>query len=189
MTEPLLFLAACATLLFVPGPTNALLLAAGAARGWRGSLELGLVVLAAYAVSITVSRLMLEPLLTAYPLLARAARGLLGVYVLWLAGKMWSAALRNPHGVEVPAWQVFVATLLNPKGFVLAFVILPAGEAARGSHYAAVAAVVLAASLCWGLSGALLARATRAHGTRLVPRLSALALGLFGGLTLSSALG
>lgn len=190
MDEPLMFLAACVTLLIAPGPTNALMFAAGASRGgWRGLLPLGLAVLAAYAVSVGVARVALEPILSASPLLAKGARAAIGLYVLWLAVALWSSTLRRASGAGVRAWQVFTTTLLNPKGFVMAFVILPAGGFEIWRHLLGAAVVVVLASASWGLAGLALARAAGGSGARLAPRLSAIALGIFGGLTLSSAFG
>lgn len=188
MTDVLVFLAACVSLLIVPGPTNALMFAAGASAGVQRAIVLSLAVLAAYVLSICLARLVLEPVLAAHPALARLTRAGIGLYVLWLAFRLWSSTMRRASGVAVGPGEVFLATLFNPKGFILAFVVLPQGGWEIWPYAVATAVVILAASATWGAMGATVAQLA-GTGSRLAPRLSALALGLFGGMTLSTVFG
>jgi threonine/homoserine/homoserine lactone efflux protein len=178
---------AALALFAAPGPTNALLFAAGAARGFSGAAWLAGLVLAAYVLACGSARLVLEPLLADNPLAGRALKLVLGAYVLWLALRLWRGGAQVSPATAVRGGSVFLTTLLNPKALVLAFVILPD----RGLPMAilAASAAILVASLAWIAFGAAASAALGARRRAAIPRGSALALAALGGLTLSSALG
>ena len=67
MTDPLLFILAVLTILGTPGPTNTLLATGGAVDGVGRSLPLLLGELTGYLVAIAVIRVVLGPVIAAYP--------------------------------------------------------------------------------------------------------------------------
>jgi len=126
MTDPLLFLMATLAVLATPGPTNTLLATSGAAAGLRASLPLILAEMAGYAGSILALTLVVGPVLRAEPVLDMALRLACGVYLAFVAWRLWADG-GNPIAQVRPVSfrQVFVTTLLNPKGALFAFAILP----------------------------------------------------------------
>jgi threonine/homoserine/homoserine lactone efflux protein len=146
------FAVAATALLILPGPTNALLAAAGARALWD-SLALLPVVLAAYGVSIAVVFLALAGGADADPRAGAAVRILAAVYLLWLAMRLWRRARVGAPGgnASVRPREVFVATLLNPKGLILALLLPPEDRIA--GHAAMLAAAILATGLLWVSAG------------------------------------
>jgi threonine/homoserine/homoserine lactone efflux protein len=125
----LLFLFGVITILSVPGPTNTLLAAAGVGQGLRRSLKLPLAEAGGYIVNITVWGKFLNEASHALPWLPPVVRLVCGVYIAYLAVRMWRAATAlategrtTPLGIR----DLFVATLLNPKGILLGGTIFPA---------------------------------------------------------------
>lgn len=187
MTDPILFLLATVTLLAAPGPTNTLLATAGAVRGLRGSLTLIAAALAAYGVAIAIYRLALGPVITAVPTLGIVLKIAVALYVAWLAVRMW----RSTTGIAAStpgARDLFVATLLNPKGFVAALTLLPPGPDAL-PYFAGFAAIVVAASAAWVAIGRAIAASVGDRHERIIPRIAAVALVGFAGVIAASVLG
>jgi threonine/homoserine/homoserine lactone efflux protein len=120
------FAGAAALLLALPGPTNALLMAAGAAQSLRRTLPLLLAELAAYGLSIA-------PLLAFHEMLGAwrvvggmALKGLAVAIILMLAYRLWvSRADAGGRGELVTRASIFWVTLFNPKGLIFAFAIFP----------------------------------------------------------------
>ena len=187
MTDPILFLLAAAALLAAPGPTNTLLATAGAAGGLRGSWRQIGAALGAYAVSIAVYRLALGPVIAAVPTVGTALKIAVALYVAWLAVRLWrstTSIAAQPPGAR----DVFIATLLNPKGFVAALTLLPPGAGAL-PYFAGFAAIVLAASTGWVLIGRGISASVGDRHEHLIPRIAAVALGGFAGAIAASVLG
>jgi threonine/homoserine/homoserine lactone efflux protein len=181
MTEPLAFILAVLGLLATPGPTNTLLAASGAAVGVRRSLHLIPAEVLGYLCSILVLALVLGPVAQHWPLFGSALRVSCGLWLAFLAWRHWTAAV---HGVEpraVPFAKVFVTTLLNPKGLIFAFAIIP--HLAEGNPTAALpylvglVALIVAVGTAWIGVGAALVAAGARH--RWVQRVSAAVLGVF----------
>lgn len=188
----LAFLTGLVALLAAPGPTNALLLAAGAACGLRAGLRLAGVAVAAYLLAVPLLGGVFGAYLAAHPAIGVAIRILAAAYLLFAAYRLWCC-----NGIAAPrrligARAVFLTTLINPKGLIVAFVLMPTGwQADTGVafvHLAAVAAIVFLVSLGWSGVGAWL-RAGLApnRSQRLVSRLSAIALAVFGTLLVGTA--
>jgi threonine/homoserine/homoserine lactone efflux protein len=128
-----------------------------------------------------VLALVLGPVAQHWPLFGSALRVSCGLWLAFLAWRHWTAAV---HGVEpraVPFAKVFVTTLLNPKGLIFAFAIIP--HLAEGNPTAALpylvglVALIVAVGTAWiGVGAALVAAGTR-H--RWVQRVSAAVLGVF----------
>lgn len=184
MRDALTFLATAAALLAAPGPTNALLAASGVSVGLRRSLALVACVVAGYALSITTLAVLVGPVLRASPPVALALRLACGLWLALNALTLWRGGAAAPGAAVVGPWRVFVTTLLNPKGAVLAFAVLPhlaAGRYREALPYgAALGAVIALVSAAWvALGAAVLTGAKGRLDARLVRRLSAGVVGIF----------
>jgi threonine/homoserine/homoserine lactone efflux protein len=182
MTEPLAFIVAVLGLLATPGPTNTLLAASGAAVGLRRSLHLIPTEVTGYLCSILALTLVLGPVAQTWPLFGSTLRVCCALWLACLAWRHWTAAAE--HGVEaraVPFAKVFVTTLLNPKGLIFAFAIIP--HLAEGNvpaalpYLAGLTVLIVAVGTSWiGIGAALTAAGAR---PRWVQRVSAAVLGVF----------
>lgn len=134
-------------LLLTPGPTNTLMMLSGADRGLRASIRLIPVELAAYlctVVPLTLLAHAASPMLAAMrPAIAIVA----GLWVLWLALRLWTAAPTQGNAPFVSASRLFVTTLLNPKALIFGLVLLPATAPMQG--LALFAALVVVVALVW----------------------------------------
>ena len=74
MTDPILFILAVLTLLGTPGPTNTLLATSGATVGVKWSLMLLAGELSGYLIAILAIRIVLGPIIHAYPLVGIALK-------------------------------------------------------------------------------------------------------------------
>jgi len=113
-------------LLAMPGPTNTLIATSGAAAGFKRSLPLLLAAMLGFALSISLLALVIGPVVRASHILDVALRIACALYLLYAAWKLWregAAAITSDKPVSFR--RVFVATALNPKGIVFAFVIVP----------------------------------------------------------------
>lgn len=188
MTDPLLFLLAVATLLATPGPTNTLMATAGATAGIRASLPKLLAELAGYLIAIAAIRIVLGPLIHAYPLVGTALKIAVALYLVWVAIRLWRRPLASTGDpATVSFTSVFVTTLLNPKALIFALTIIPQDAPGLGWYVAAFAATVLAAGFGWIVIGAVL-RAGVGQRPGVLPKIAALALLGFAGYIASSAL-
>ncbi len=150
------FLGAVLALLLAPGPTNTLMALAGAQRGAAGMLRLIPAELCAYLAVVVPLSVLGADLLAGLPTLATALKLVAGIWVMWLALRLW----QRPHGARAPrhvsARQVAVTTLLNPKALVVGLVLVPAlPEGAAPAGLAAFAASVALVAALWGGLGAL----------------------------------
>ncbi len=181
MEDPTLFLLTVLFILGTPGPTNTLLATSGAACGLRRSLPLLPAEAAGYFISIMLIGLVLGPVVAQSPQLATGLRLAVGAYLCWLAVRLWrqggtvagAAARVRPH-------QVFVTTLLNPKGIVFALGVVPFASPQVWAYMLAFMLTLAVVGFGWIVAGTGLGRAARRGGhPRLVPRLGATAIGAF----------
>ena len=187
MSEPAALALAAAGLLILPGPTNALLAAAGA-HALRAALSLLPVVLAAYALTIGGALLVLAAGGGAAPGAGTALRVAAAVFLVWLALRLWRRGRDGggSHGPAVRPGEIFVATLLNPKGLILALLVPPGGTLA--GQAAILAAMILATGLLWVAAGQALARAApRLVAGGFVDRIGAAAIAGFAVYFLATA--
>jgi threonine/homoserine/homoserine lactone efflux protein len=121
------FITSVLLLLFLPGPTNAMLMTSGAAAGIRPSLPLLATEILTYGLVITPLLLLAAALgdwrLEGSLLLKSVAAAVLILNAL----RMWKSARANVGGTTrlVGHRAVFTVTLFNPKSMVLAFAIFP----------------------------------------------------------------
>jgi threonine/homoserine/homoserine lactone efflux protein len=186
VTHPLAFLLAAATLLLAPGPTNTLLALGAAQDGVRRALILLVAALAAYVLAIVVYRVVLGPVVAAYPMVGVALKIVVAAYLVWLAVRLWRAPAGTGGVREVTATALFTTTLLNPKALIFALTIFPAANAGILGYYAVFAALVLASGSAWALLGV---GVSAASGTRAgwIPRVASVALIGFAGYIAVSA--
>jgi len=181
MAEPIAFILAVLGLLATPGPTNTLLAASGAAVGVRRSLHLIPAEVSGYLCSILALALLLGPIAQNWPLFGSALRVCCGMWLAFLAWRHWTAAVHGVEARSVPFSRVFVTTLLNPKGLIFAFAIIPwlaAGDLVGALPYLmGLVGLIVAVGIAWiGIGAALVAAGAR-H--RWVQRVSAAVLGGF----------
>lgn len=108
-----------------PGPNNLLLLNSGLRFGLRRSLPLAAGIVVGFATLLLGVGLGLGALLAAAPELRLVLKALGAGYLLWLAWKIWTAAVtEDPAGEAVGTPVGFPAAFgfqwLNPKGVMLA---------------------------------------------------------------------
>jgi threonine/homoserine/homoserine lactone efflux protein len=181
MTDALAFIAAVLGLLATPGPTNTLLAASSAAVGVRRSLHLILAEVSGYLCAIMVLALVLGPVARTWELFGTLLRICCASWLAWLAWKHWSAAAHRVEARAVPFSRVFITTLVNPKGMIFAFAIIP--FLAEGNLRAALpwlaglTGLIVAAGAAWIGVGATLMAAGARH--LWVQRVSAAVLGVF----------
>jgi threonine/homoserine/homoserine lactone efflux protein len=170
-----------AVILAVPGPTNALLLAAGAAQARAPALLVACT--AAYLAAVAAYGLLLGPALAAAPGWAVAIKVVAAVYLAIAALRLWRAGDGTLAAPLVSPGLVAGTTLLNPKGLMIAVAIFPEGWAAGvgslAAHLAVLGILVPVTGGSWIGLGALLRRHGRAGLPRLVPKAAALVLALF----------
>ncbi|MCJ9703311.1 LysE family translocator [Bradyrhizobium sp. SHOUNA76] len=163
----LTFFTATYVLLAMPGPTNTLLATSGAGIGIARSLHLLAAELCGYLLAIALLRLALGPIVSDIPIAALALRVAVTVYILCLAFMLWRVNTRERRdGAPVRFGQVLLATLLNPKALVFAFLLLPleAGPLELLPWFGVIALQILTAGAAWITLGATLGRGARRLG-------------------------
>lgn len=192
MTDPWLFALTVLVILATPGPTNTLLATAGAAGGVRASCCLPAVEAAAYVIAICMLGWVAAPLVAAFPAAKAVLQGAVGLYLAWLAVKMWRGGAAAPALADAPRLvtrrQVFLATLLNPKGMIFAFGVLPLQSPDVAAYLAGFAGLTVMAGAGWVCLGAALRRGLSPARSRLIPRAAALTLSGFSAVMLLSPL-
>jgi threonine/homoserine/homoserine lactone efflux protein len=153
-------------LLLTPGPTNTLILLAGAEHGLPGAVRLIPAELAGYLLAVVPLALAGQTVLRAWPDLRLAVALLAAAWVGLLALRLWRQPPATAAGL-VSVRTVLVTTALNPKALIFGLVLLPApGRLAE--TLALFAALVVLVALVWATAGSCLrdraARPLRALG-------------------------
>lgn len=193
MSDWVAFCAAVLALLATPGPTNTLLATSGAVAGIRRSLALIFSEIGGYLIAIGVWCLAVGPLVQTTPYAAPALHLACGAYVLYVASKLWGEGASPQHSNEpIGQARVFATTLLNPKGIIFAFVIIPylrEGRVVDALPYlAALSAMICVVALGWISAGALLrAQQPLPCDGALIRRAGAVVLGVFAVVVTTSA--
>jgi threonine/homoserine/homoserine lactone efflux protein len=187
VTNAWLVFAAVLTVLATPGPTNTLLATGAAAKGFRRALPLVTAELLGYLVTVDVVGFLLRPILATQPMVAIGLKLLIGLYLAYMAVRLWLSARRAALAEASPVtWgRVFVATLLNPKGLIFAGAILPFASPEIGLYLLGFAVSILAMGMAWLAAGHFIGRlAGERRG--IVPRIASVALVGFAGLITAS---
>ncbi|WIW87902.1 hypothetical protein K3M67_13170 [Sphingobium sp. V4] len=148
------FLLSVWALLLTPGPTNMLMALSGAQGGWRRTARLVPVEMAAYlAVVLPVAMLGTE-VMADWPRLAQTVKLAAAAWALHLALALWRTPMEGAVAPAVDARRLFVTTLLNPKGLIVALALLPPPRApAFLPHVALFAASIFLCALFWTALG------------------------------------
>lgn len=180
MQDPFLFGSTILLILATPGPTNMLLAAGGATLRTRRALPLVAAEAVGYTITILLVGLLLGPIVASVPALSLGLRLTIGAYLIWLAAKLQRHQVVDPDVAPVTPWQVFLTTLLNPKGLLFALGVMPFSAPDWPLYFLAFLLMLLGVSLCWIALGAGLGRAAAAAGqSSLVSRLFAATIGIF----------
>lgn len=181
--SPLAFELAALALLAAPGPTNTLLATSGASSGLRSSAHLLVAEVLGYAIAVAALVLVVGPLAASSRALGIGLRLGCGLFLLYAAWRLWrQGSVASTGDLPVKFRDVLLATMLNPKALVLAFLIAPAsgrpGETTwvLGTALVAVAAILTGGA--WIAIGASL-RASARFGAGAARRAGALVLGFF----------
>lgn len=156
-------MAASASLLMLPGPTNALLAAAGAAMGGQKAWPLLVGVVGGYGAAILTLRAAVGPAIAASPALDIALRILVMSYLLMLASRMWRQGCSEhltAGPMSISLRDITFTTLLNPKSIIFAFAILPERQSTLEdlALMLPLAVLMAASGALWIMIGAALRR-------------------------------
>jgi len=190
LTDPIAFALAVLALLATPGPTNTLLAISGAAAGFQRSLPLIGAQIIGYGISITALALVIGPIVRASHELDIALRILCALFLFYSAWKLWQeGAVATTRDQPVSFRRVLIATALNPKCIVFAFVIVPylsQGQLASAAPYmGALLGFTVIVGGAWIAGGAALRAG--ASGSGLARRAGAVVLCLFAAMITGSA--
>lgn len=177
---PLELALATLALLLTPGPTNTLLFLAGSERGLPGALRLIPAELSGYLATVIPLAWIGSELLEAWPGLRPAIAILAGIWVAWLALRLWRLPQPGTAGQRhVRATDVVVTTLLNPKALIFGLVLLPAATPAQvAANIGQFAVQVVAVAMLWAGGGAMVAaRAGEGRGVVILRRIASVWLG------------
>ncbi|MBN3781380.1 LysE family translocator [Burkholderia sp. Ac-20345] len=182
-----------ALVLIVPGPTNTLLFSSGIGVGLARTLPLLLAEGTGYVISISVWGVSLLAFAVEHPQVLSVIKVACASYLLLLAAKMWTRGrLVEDQRPKTVTWRdVFVATLLNPKAFLLASAAFPLRAFHDANNWAVAFCAFLLVLLPVGTGWASLGCVTRilASGPRHITALlrsASVLLVLFSGTLLYS---
>ena len=155
------FVASTIIILVVPGPTNTLLATAGASLRVHKALRLAPVEVSAYALSITLLAFAIGPTVALSPLLGVLGRAGCVLWLVYSAWRLWHLEIGRAESARtVRPRDVFVTTVLNPKGLLFAFVIFPTSPELLNHqflvHLAAFAITCTTIGSLWILAGTFL---------------------------------
>lgn len=160
--QPLQFAIAILLLLATPGPTNTLLLLSGAAAGARRSAPLLIGELGGYLTVIVPVAALAAPFMSAHPEIGLVVKLAAACWILLMARALWTTKAHDVGERPITLGQVFVTTVLNPKGLIIALAIMPqVGLLAMLPWLAAFAVLVVSAGSLWVIAGTFLARLPR----------------------------
>ncbi|MFM7442587.1 MAG: hypothetical protein ACKO2N_01560 [Tabrizicola sp.] len=142
-------------LLLTPGPTNSLVLVAGAERGWTGAMRLVPAELAGYFLSVLPLSLFGATVLANHAGLQSAVTLAAAVWVAVLAVRLWQPLTIVGDGVSVGWRTLFVTTALNPKALIFGLVLLPSPDR-LGLNLGLFAGLVVLVAAVWAAGGAVL---------------------------------
>jgi threonine/homoserine/homoserine lactone efflux protein len=112
------------------------------------------------------------------PLLAKALRIVVALYLAYLAFRLWRSGVAAEAEQRLVRFRdVFVTTMLNPKALLFALGIIPLQAANAAVYLGAFVVMVMLAGSGWMLLGAALAHGVLPPASRrIVPRLGAVVI-------------
>lgn len=142
-------------LLLTPGPTNSLVLVAGAERGFLRAMRLIPAELAGYLLTVVPLTLVGAAYLDGHAGVRAAVTLAAGIWVAVLAVKLWRARETVAGQSSVGPRALFVTTALNPKALIFGLVLLPSPDRLAGNLALFGILVILVAALWAGLGAVL----------------------------------
>jgi threonine/homoserine/homoserine lactone efflux protein len=187
MTDLPSFFFAVLLLLLVPGPTNTLLLTAGATQGLRRALPLLAAEALGYLVTIHLLLVLTGLVIAQVAAIKPAIQITCALYLLYLAWEIWRGSFAPQSARVISFHTVLITTLLNPKAFILAFAIVPYTHTSDWRfdlpYFLIMQFTIVSAGFSWVALGALIRSGKIAHvPAALIQRGGAIALALFAGL-------
>lgn len=182
MTDPVLFALAVIALLATPGPTNTLLLTAGATAGSR-PWKLIPAEIIGYAIAVLTIGHVIAPLASNMPMFSMGLRVLAACYLVMIAIRLWRHSTNESAGTRlIEARHVFFTTLFNPKALLFGLGIVPIHDANAIAYFAAFCLMIGAVGGCWISAGIAIRKGflARTHAA-VVPRIGAAVIGAFAG--------
>ncbi|MGH9435279.1 MAG: hypothetical protein ACRD06_04700 [Terriglobia bacterium] len=192
------FLFGLLVILGVPGPTNIILITAGATlqatTPVRRMLLLLMLEIAAYDVTVAAAHAVLLPAIIRFPAAVLVVKAVAAVYLVCLAVALWHASLRQESSC-IRAQDLFVTTLLNPKGLVIGLVLIPGPARTVGLHLAVLSVAAPLTGAVWLGAGRLMGQSARQTflfrnaGRRMdtfIPKAASISLAVFAGLLIMS---
>lgn len=143
------FTLATATLLGVPGPSNALVANCGIRGGYRAVWLTVPAVIIGYAIIVGLLIFGVGDWLAAHPIIARTLRVCCALYLLKVAYSLWTTAPQTAAsdragiGLAGQFRAVLIVTLLNPKGLVAGLVLIPSYVGTPQDHKVALILICL----------------------------------------------
>ena len=134
-----LFVSLVAAILLTPGPTNTLLASSGVQVGLKKSLQLIPAEAFGYLIAISCWGYLIGSIAHHLPILPMILKLLSAGYIIFLAIKLWrtSTLEQNLFSPTIRAYELFMATLLNPKALLFASAIFPVMAWSQLEHYVA----------------------------------------------------
>ncbi len=154
---PLELTLAVLSLLLVPGPTNALVLVAGAERGLASAARLIPAELAGYLLTVLPLTVAGAAVLASHPRLHATVTLAAALWVAVLAVRLWRVPQGDARPRSVNARALFVTTALNPKALIFGLVLLPSPDR-LALNLAIFACLVVLVAVFWAGLGAALGR-------------------------------
>jgi threonine/homoserine/homoserine lactone efflux protein len=142
--------------------------------------------IAGYTLSILLIEFVLGPSISGIHHTASILRVAAGAYLMSLSIKLWTTPFQLARAV-ISLRQVFVTTLLNPKAFVFALVIIPFGSSHASSYFPAFLATVPVVGTIWIVAGSLLGRHTNLGHARFFPKAASIVLATMSAILIGSA--
>lgn len=168
--SPLELTLAVLALLLTPGPTNTLVLLAGAERGLAGASRLIPAELSGYFLTVLPLVLLGGAFLDSHPQVRTLVVLAAAVWVAVLAVRLWHLPAPLAAGPTVGARALFVTTALNPKALIFGLVLLPSPDR-PATNLAIFAGLVVIVALFWaGIGAALRQGGTHRPGALIVLR-------------------
>ncbi len=162
-------------LLLTPGPTNTLILLAGAERGLQGALRLIPAELAGYFLTVLPLALLGAAALEGLPALRIAVTLAAALWVAVLAVRLWRLPGPDSAVRAVSARALVTTTALNPKALIFGLVLLPSPER-LGWNLALFAGLVALVAVFWAAVGAGLGGAGQPRAMLVLRRLASVFL-------------
>ena len=149
---------------FTPGPNNITSASLGTLYGYRKSLPFILGVGWGFFLILLMASGISSALLRTFPALEPALRMVGGIYILWLAWKIFRATYSAENENQRPVlgfWKATFLQLLNPKGVIYALTLYATFLSPLAGHYDLIlfsgillgGVAILSCSL-WALFGA-----------------------------------